>query len=413
MTFREFMKENGNEIKTMFWEDFSIAERFVLSAIQDTFNRAFKEWKEDYEFLTELVLVLNHKIWQYHVLLANMYAAPYEKDKANNTPGVPLKLTSYMEDLKFKRTRLDTLYSSIIHDLKESAICLEKINEDQVFKANAHAANLLLSRVYLYMGEWEEALKSCEKVSNRLYHLEKLSLPYSQNFFRVSCPELIFAQGSECAANIFGAFGGYCFRVSDGLIGLYQSDDKYKDLRASIFLTSKSSRMVSGKISSLFGSYIAEGDTPDTFVLRYAEVLLNKAEALAMLDREDEAIDVLKELLETRYENGIYPEITERGEDLVNLIRDERRKELCFEGHRWFDLRRYAVNPKYPLTDYKIIHGVYAEKPESGQAAQIGYCVLEMYPKGKGWILPIPEYEINVNPEIGHNEREDAEYVEF
>ena len=45
MTFREFMKENGNEIKTMFWEDFSIAERFVLSAIQDTFNRAFKEWK--------------------------------------------------------------------------------------------------------------------------------------------------------------------------------------------------------------------------------------------------------------------------------------------------------------------------------------------------------------------------------
>ena len=45
MTFREFMKENGNEVKTMFWEDFSIAERFGLSAIQDTFNRAFKEWK--------------------------------------------------------------------------------------------------------------------------------------------------------------------------------------------------------------------------------------------------------------------------------------------------------------------------------------------------------------------------------
>lgn len=60
------MKENGYEVKTTFWEDFSIAERFGLSAIQDTFNRAFKEWKEDYEFLTELVLVLNHKIWQYH-----------------------------------------------------------------------------------------------------------------------------------------------------------------------------------------------------------------------------------------------------------------------------------------------------------------------------------------------------------
>lgn len=60
------MKENGYEVKTKFWEDFSLAERFGLSAIQYTFNRAFKEWKEDYEFLTELVLVLNHKIWQYH-----------------------------------------------------------------------------------------------------------------------------------------------------------------------------------------------------------------------------------------------------------------------------------------------------------------------------------------------------------
>ena len=78
MTFREFMKENGNEVKTTFWEDFSIAERFGLSAIQDTFNRAFKEWKEDYEFLTELVLVLNHKIWQYH-----------EKDRSSRNFTIP------------------------------------------------------------------------------------------------------------------------------------------------------------------------------------------------------------------------------------------------------------------------------------------------------------------------------------
>ena len=66
MTFREFMLENGYELQTTFWNDFSIADRFGLSAIQDTFNRAFEEWKENYKYLTELVLVLNHKIWQYH-----------------------------------------------------------------------------------------------------------------------------------------------------------------------------------------------------------------------------------------------------------------------------------------------------------------------------------------------------------
>ncbi|RHB00144.1 hypothetical protein DW910_06910 [Bacteroides eggerthii] len=66
MTFKEFMQENGYELQTTFWEDFSIADRFGLAAVLDTFNRAFREWKGDYKFLTELTLVLNHKIWQYN-----------------------------------------------------------------------------------------------------------------------------------------------------------------------------------------------------------------------------------------------------------------------------------------------------------------------------------------------------------
>lgn len=62
MTFKEFMRENGYEVRTTFWEDFSIADLFGLPFIQNTFDRAFKEWRENYEYLTELVLVLNHKI---------------------------------------------------------------------------------------------------------------------------------------------------------------------------------------------------------------------------------------------------------------------------------------------------------------------------------------------------------------
>lgn len=65
MTFKEFMRENGYEVRTTFWEDFSIADLFGLPFIQNTFDRAFKEWRENYEYLTELVLVLNHKIWQH------------------------------------------------------------------------------------------------------------------------------------------------------------------------------------------------------------------------------------------------------------------------------------------------------------------------------------------------------------
>lgn len=51
---------------TTFWQDFSIADRFGIKAIKDTYKRAFREWKTDYLYLTDLVLVLNQKIWQHY-----------------------------------------------------------------------------------------------------------------------------------------------------------------------------------------------------------------------------------------------------------------------------------------------------------------------------------------------------------
>ena len=57
--------ENGYEMETTFWQDFSIADAFGFNAIIDTYKRAFNEWKNDYVYLTELVIVLNHKIWQW------------------------------------------------------------------------------------------------------------------------------------------------------------------------------------------------------------------------------------------------------------------------------------------------------------------------------------------------------------
>lgn len=54
------------KFKTTFDSDFTIAEKFGASAIKDTFNRAFNEWKNDYEYLTELVLILNWKLWAHY-----------------------------------------------------------------------------------------------------------------------------------------------------------------------------------------------------------------------------------------------------------------------------------------------------------------------------------------------------------
>lgn len=57
--------ETGYKPMTTFWQDFSIADKFGEKAVEDTFKRAFNEWRTDYKYLTELVMVLNHKIWQH------------------------------------------------------------------------------------------------------------------------------------------------------------------------------------------------------------------------------------------------------------------------------------------------------------------------------------------------------------
>ena len=53
--------ENGYEIKTTFWSDFTIAEKFGINAIRDTFNNAFRSRKNNTEYVTELACVMSWK----------------------------------------------------------------------------------------------------------------------------------------------------------------------------------------------------------------------------------------------------------------------------------------------------------------------------------------------------------------
>ena len=65
-TIQPFLEMSGYQPKTTFWSDFTIADCFGNRAIQDTFRRAFNEWKGNAEYMTELTLMLNWKIWYWH-----------------------------------------------------------------------------------------------------------------------------------------------------------------------------------------------------------------------------------------------------------------------------------------------------------------------------------------------------------
>ena len=51
---------------TTFYTDFSIADKFGAGAIEDTFNRSFRMWQNNCQYITELAMVLNWKIWRWY-----------------------------------------------------------------------------------------------------------------------------------------------------------------------------------------------------------------------------------------------------------------------------------------------------------------------------------------------------------
>lgn len=72
----------GYEMQTTFVEDFMIADKFGIPAVKDTFRRAFEGWKDNYVYLTELVIALNWGIWRHYETnpkLAEVYNELWEK----------------------------------------------------------------------------------------------------------------------------------------------------------------------------------------------------------------------------------------------------------------------------------------------------------------------------------------------
>lgn len=74
-----FVEMTGYEPFTTFWEDFTIAEPFGDNAIKETYEKAFKEWKSNYKYLTELVMILNWKMWHFWYLKQDKTSMIYQK----------------------------------------------------------------------------------------------------------------------------------------------------------------------------------------------------------------------------------------------------------------------------------------------------------------------------------------------
>lgn len=135
-------------------------------------------------------------------------------------------------------------------------------------------------------------------------------------------------------------------------------------------------------------------------VIRYAEVLLNRAEALYKTGKEGEANDIVNKI---RDRVGL-PALSVDGEELMAAIRQERKVEFAFEGLWYWDLRRWGIaHEKYPLglSDY-VVHGFKITKDEEGNFTYDYISVDDQkrnFPQ-RLYRFPLPAAELNNNGSV-------------
>ena len=107
----------------------------------------------------------------------------------------------------------------------------------------------------------------------------------------------------------------------------------------------------------------------------------------------------VKRLVTEQYTNS-----EESGAELIELIREERERELCLEGHRWFDLRRYMVCEKQPYT--KTIRKSYTTfEYVSWRNVPVQTVVYQLEENDAAYTLPIPKEVLEYNTGMKNNER--------
>jgi tetratricopeptide (TPR) repeat protein len=259
--------------------------------------------------------------------------------QASNTDTVSFSVSKNTESEIIKQIEIDLITA------KETAYKNEYANVPEMFKgrANYHSINALLADVYLWSEQYEKCIATCDEIINSGKFQLQSSMEWFNLYYPGNAPESIyeiqFNDTYEFEENPFNVsmvppVGGTKVSLTPKARELYNVTDirqgKPNPLSKYQYKSITSPRV---KRTS------AERDA-NMIYYRFADILLNKAEALAELGNFSESIVYINQILE----RALQPTLT-IGADITtfrNVILDQRAKEFSLEGKRWFDILRFA-----------------------------------------------------------------------
>lgn len=329
-----------------------------------------------------------------HFNLCQVYAQTYTFTSDASHLGVPIMTEIPKVTEKMKRSSVGAVYAQVKNDLETA---LKTFSESYVFNeymASPASCKAFLARLALYAGDYGKAVSySSDLISefplanrdNYRKMFVNAATRGGESIFRISG----YAQGTSLQS--FYNFTEPSAQPSEKLKSLFKDE---RDVRLTLFkhrAYSKEEKKnidydgVCMKFYCTDSTINVKDKHYDPFVFRVSEMYLIKAEALCYSGKTAEAAAFVKDL-EARA-LGIAPEDVvlnwSNKEELDRIIMEERMKELCFEGHRLYDIaRRHEILSRNKNSTAKLL--------------------TLKYPDYR-FVLPIPYLEIESNKEMEQN----------
>ncbi|VBB48562.1 RagB/SusD family protein [uncultured Paludibacter sp.] len=267
------------------------------------------------------------------------------------------------------KTDKETVLDLVEDDLKFAAqYCIDKFgdNRDRIMFTKG-SANALLTQVYMWRHKYDEAITTSKLVlDNSLYSLVTTMADwgniFTAGYSKESIFEVAYSDKETNSLRVLYAIGSYAiYTPSEKFKSSYETGDKRIDYVYDVTLADP--KAIWKFLGKGVSDEVSTASKQDIVLIRLADIMLLRAEALNKKGGAANIAEALLLLNKIRTRAGLTAFATEADAkavygDLESAILHERSIELCFEGHRWFDLVRTGK----AISTMKPINGLSDEK---------------------------------------------------
>lgn len=333
---------------------------FYANVALDALNPLNPETEEYSKLRGEALFQRSHAY--YHLL--QQFAPAYQKEGGNELlAGIVLKKSPDINEEAI-RSNLEESYARVISDLEEAVDLLpdSQLPKTRPTKAIAYG---LLGRIYLITFDFEKASQVAEQALN--IYTDRLD--FNEIDVEAALPFLPFGKDMVLYSETITT--SFQFNREVFLDTLLLQSYEEGDLRLPAFFdqVGDNKYYYAGKLT---GNALPFGG------LSAGELELIAAEANARIGNEEKALGFLNGLLSRRIDSDVLAPVTIGGEELIQRILLERRKELVGRGQRWSDLRRLNQEPGLEVVQKRTVNGE----------------VLTLDPNSDLYVFLIPDAEI-------------------